>query len=217
MIKADLHIHTNYSFDCKTSFDEVIAGCLKQQINCVAVADHATAEGGLRLKLKAPFYVIVAEEILTPCGEIMGMFLRETIPSPNSVDETIARIRDQGGLVCIPHPFDTLRPSAFHKKDLLPILQSVDVIEVFNARIVTPGASSRARRLAQSYGKPASAGSDAHTSEEIGNAYVEMPGFDGPEDFLRSLKQGKIMGHRASLTVHLASTTAKFFRHAPKE
>ncbi|MEW6141865.1 MAG: PHP domain-containing protein [Chloroflexota bacterium] len=217
MLKADLHIHTQYSFDCSMSFDEVIASCLKRGINCVAIADHATAEGGLSLKLKAPFHVIVAEEVLTPAGEIMGMFLKETIPSPNSVDETIARIRDQGGLVCIPHPFDRLRPSAFSRSNLLPILSKVDVIEAFNSRSLMPGASSRSRRLAQTYGKPASAGSDAHTPGEIGNAYVEMPDFNGPADFLKSLAQGKIIGQRAGLTVHFASTAAKFVKHTPKE
>jgi len=217
MLKADLHIHTNYSFDCHTSLDDVIASCLKRGINCVAIADHATAEGGLILKQKAPFHVIVAEEVLTPSGEIMGMFLKETIPSPNSVDETIARIRDQGGLVCIPHPFDRLRPSAFRRSDLLPILPKVDVIETFNSRSLMPGASSRSRRLAQTYGKPASAGSDAHTPGEIGNAYVEMPEFNGPGDFLKSLARGRIVGRKAGLVVHFASTTAKFIKHTPKE
>jgi len=217
MLKADLHIHTNYSFDCHTSIDEVITACLKRGINCIAVADHATAEGGLMLKQKAPFQVIVAEEVLTPLGEIMGMFLKETIPSPNSVDETIARIRDQGGLVCIPHPFDRLRPSAFRKNDLLPILPMVDVIEAFNSRSLMPGALSRSQRLAQTYGKPASAGSDAHTPQEIGNAYVEMPEFNGPKDFLKSLARGRIVGRKAGLVVHFASTTAKLTKHAPKE
>ncbi len=217
MPKADLHVHTSYSFDCGTSLDDVIASCLKRGITCVAIADHATAEGGLRLKRKAPFTVIVAEEVLTPSGEIMGMFLKETIPSPNSVDETIARIRDQGGLVCVPHPFDRLRPSAFRRNDLLSIIHNIDIIEVFNSRSLMPGASSQSRRLARAYGKPVSAGSDAHTPNEIGNAYVEMSDFTGPGDFLKSLAGGRIVGRKAGLIVHLASTAAKFTGHTPKE
>ena len=88
MLKADLHVHTQYSLDCNTPLEKIVSRCLEIGINCVAISDHGTAEGALKLREMAPFTVIVAEEILTPHGEIMGMFLEKTIPSGLSVAET---------------------------------------------------------------------------------------------------------------------------------
>ena len=153
----------------------------------------------------APFPVIVAEEILTPHGEIMGMFLKETIPSGLPVNEVISQIRAQGGLVCIPHPFDTLRPSALRRNIIEELAEQIDIIEVFNARTLLPRNSTKAQAFAEKYGIPQSAGSDAHTPSEIGNAYVEMPEFNGKDDFLQALEKGKISGHRTSPLVHFAA------------
>ena len=209
MLKADLHVHTTYSVDCTTPLEQIIKRCLKIGINCLAIADHGTIAGALKLKEMAPFPVIVAEEILTPFGEIMGLFLNEAIPGKLSAEETIARIRIQDGLVCIPHPYDRLRFSALEDKTLETIMPQVDIIEVFNARSLSPHASDKARQLAHKYGKFASAGSDAHTASELGHAYVEMPEFNGKDQFLASLTQGRICGHKSNPSVHLASTWAK--------
>ena len=133
LLKADLHIHTEYSPDCNTPLEQIIKRCLEIGINCIAVSDHGTAEGALKMQTIAPFPVIVAEEILTPQGEIVGMFLKETIPSRLSVEQTISRIKAQGGLVCIPHPFDALRRSALDPKTIEKIVEQIDIIEVFNA------------------------------------------------------------------------------------
>jgi predicted metal-dependent phosphoesterase TrpH len=216
LIKADLHVHTAYSMDCSTSLDEIISRCLKLGIGCLAVADHGTVEGALKLKEIAPFTVIVAEEVLTPYGEIMGMFLSEGVPSRLSVEETLDRIKAQHGLVCIPHPYDNIRPSSFKDTEKLEaIMPFVDVIEVFNARSLFPGSRGRAQWLANKFGKATSAGSDAHTASEIGNAYVEMPQFSNKDEFLKSLAQGKICGHKSSPLVHLASTRNKLKKHTP--
>ena len=205
LLKADLHIHTEYSMDCSTSLDQVINRCLERGINCVAIADHGTTEGALKMQSQAPFPVIVAEEILTPHGEIMGMFLKETIPSGLSVEKTISEIKAQDALVCIPHPFDTLRPSALGGKILAEIIDYVDIIEVFNSRAIFPRRSPQAQSFAQKYGLPGSAGSDAHTPYEIGNAYVEMPEFRDKDEFLQSLAQGKVFGHRSNPLCHFSS------------
>ena len=211
MLKADLHIHTLYSMDCATSLEQVITRCLETGINCLAVADHGTITGALKIKKIAPFPIIIAEEILTPSGEIMGMFLIEEIPSRLSVEETIKRIKAQDALVCIPHPYDNLRQSAFNNgKALEQIMPFVDIVEVFNARTLMPGNRTRAQRLAQKFGKLASAGSDAHTASEIGNTYIEMPEFKDKKEFLKSLAQGRIFGHKSNPLVHLASTRNKF-------
>lgn len=218
MLKADLHVHTLYSMDCASSLDQVLARCLEIGINCLAVADHGNISGALKMQEIAPFPIIIAEEILTPRGEIMGMFLSEEIPSRLSVEETIKRIKAQNGLVCIPHPCDKLRLSAFNNgKALEEIMPFVDIIEVFNARSLLPGSQTRARRLAQKFGKLASAGSDAHTASEIGNTYIEMPEFNGRDEFRQSLAQGQIFGHKSNPLVHLASTRNKFRKNVPQK
>ena len=209
MIKADLHIHTCYSIDCLTPLEQIVERCLKLGINCIAVADHNTIAGALKLKEIAPFKVIVAEEVLTPVGEIMGLFLSEKIPRGLPPQETISRIRGQGGLVAIPHPFGRSLPWNTNMLTSAEVLSQVDIIEAFNSRTPFSRGNARAWNLAKEQGKATSAGSDAHTLGEIGRTYVEMPEFDGPDDFLNSLAQGKIFGQKSSYLVHFASTWAR--------
>jgi predicted metal-dependent phosphoesterase TrpH len=209
LLKADLHIHTEYSMDCNTPLEKIVSRCLEIGVNCVAICDHGTAEGALKMRDIAPFPIIVAEEILTPYGEIMGMFLEETIPSGLSVEETLSRIRAQGALVCIPHPFDIFRQSALRNHIIEEIAEQIDIIEIFNARTLPPQNSAKALAFASKYGMAKSAGSDAHTLYEIGNAYVEMPEFNGRDDFLQALEKGKIYGHRTNPFIHFASMWTK--------
>lgn len=209
MLKADLHIHTEYSMDCNTPLEQVINRCLETGINCIAVADHGTTEGALKMQSIAPFPVIIAEEVLTTHGEIMGLFLKETIPSGQSVEKTISQIRAQGGLVNIPHPFDMLRHSALDGRIIEEIVEHIDTIEVFNARCILLRSSIKAQIFAEKYGIPKSAGSDAHTLQEIGNAYVEMPEFNGRDDFLDALEKGKISGRRTNPLIHFNSLWAR--------
>ena len=213
MIKADLHIHTCYSIDCLTPLEQIVERCLKLGINCIAVADHNTIAGALKLREIAPFKVIVAEEILTPVGEIMGLFLGEEVSQRLSPQETISRIRSQGGLVAIPHPFGRSLPWNANILTSTEVLSQVDIIETFNSRTPFSSSIAKARKLAEEQGKAASAGSDAHTLGEIGRAYVEMPEFDGPDDFLNSLAQGKIFGQKSSYLAHFASTWARIRKH----
>jgi hypothetical protein len=209
LLKADLHIHTEYSSDCNTPLEKIINRCLEIGINCIAISDHGTAEGALKMQGLAPFKVIVAEEILTPHGEIMGMFLKETIPSGLSVEQTISQIRAQGGLVCIPHPFDTFRQSALDAKMIEGIVDQIDAIEVFNSRTILLRDLTKAQAFAQKYSIHGSASSDAHTLGEIGNAYVEMAEFNGRDDFLQALRTGKIVGHRTNPLIHFSSLAQK--------
>ena len=213
MIKADLHVHTCYSIDCLSPLEQIIERCLELGINCIAVADHNTIAGALKLRGIAPFKIIVAEEVLTPVGEIMGLFLSEEVPKGLSPQETISRIRSQGGLVAIPHPFGRALPWNANMLTSTEVLSQVDIIEAFNSRTPFSNSIAKARKLAKEQGKVASAGSDAHTLGEIGRAYVEMPEFDGPDDFLNSLAQGKIFGQRSSYLAHFASTWARIRKH----
>ena len=195
--------------DCNAPLDKIINRCLEIGINCIAVADHGTIEGALKMQSIAPFTVIVAEEILTPHGEIIGMFLKEGIPSCLSISETISRIKAQDALVCIPHPFGMFRGLNLDRGKLEEMVEQIDFIEVFNARSLLRRSSTQAQTFAHKYGLPGSAGSDAHTIGEIGNAYVEMPEFNGKGDFLQALGKGKTFGHRANFLVHFSSVLAK--------
>jgi hypothetical protein len=192
--------------DCTMSLEQIIARCLEVGINCLGVADHNTIAGALKIKEMAPFLIIVGEEILTLDGEIIGFFLSREIPSKLSVTETVAQIKAQGGLVCIPHPYDRLRLSVFRDRVFEDIMPQVDIIEAFNARSLSSVSSKRAWKMAQKYGKRTSAGSDAHTLPEIGNAYVEMPDFNNKDEFLASLAKGKISGNKSNPTAHVVST-----------
>ncbi len=209
MLKADFHIHSRYSMDCNTSLDQIIHTCQKKGINCIALADHGAIEGALKLKKIAPFYVIVAEEILTTRGEIMGMFLTELIPSGLSLEESIRRIKEQGGLFCAQHPFDKFRSDSLKADTMDEICGQIDLVEVFNARNPLMSSCRQASQFASEHHLPGSAGSDAHCAFEIGNAYIEMPEFKGISDFLTSLHQGKVFGHRASPVTHLYSMWAR--------
>ena len=209
MLKADLHIHTECSMDCSTPAEKIIKRCRELGINCIAIADHGTAEGALKMQKSAPFQVIVAEEMLTTQGEIMGMFLKETIPSGLTPAETIKRIRAQGGLVNIPHPYDKVRGSALKEWVIDEIVKEIDLMEVLNARSASPENVERVRAFTVRNKIVQGAGSDAHSVNEIGNAYVIMPEFSGKDEFLKSLAKGEIFGHRSSPLVHLSSTLAK--------
>lgn len=195
--------------DCSTSLEKIIKRCRESGINCIAIADHGTAEGALKMHKMAPFPVIVAEEMLTTQGEIMGMFLKETIPSGLTPQETIKRIRAQGGLVNIPHPYDKVRGSALKDWVIDEIAADIDLMEVLNARSVNAENIEKVRNFAAKHKIVQSAGSDAHSVQEIGNAYVVMPEFNGKDEFLKSLAKGEIFGHKASPLVHLYSTMAK--------
>jgi predicted metal-dependent phosphoesterase TrpH len=193
--------------------EQIVERCLEIDIDCIAVADHNTIAGALKLREIAPFRVIVAEEILTPVGEIMGFFLSEEVSRGLSLQETISQIRSQGGLVGIPHPFGRSLPWNTNLLASAEVLSQVDIIETFNSRTPFSNSNARACKLAKEQGKAASAGSDAHTLGEIGRAYVEMPEFDGPDDFLASLAQGIIFGQKSSYLAHFASTWARIRKH----
>jgi len=207
LIRADLHIHTCYSIDCCTSLEELVKHCLEAGINCLAVTDHDTIAGALKLREIAPFKIIIGEEISTSAGDLIGLFLNEEIPPALSPQETIARIKSQGGLADIPHPFGRW-PGYNCKKLRAPeIISRVDIIEVSNSATLLPS-SRKAWNLALKYNLAPSAGSDAHTLGEIGKAYVEIAEFDSPADFLVSLSQGSIFGRKSGLLAHLTSAWA---------
>ena len=209
MLKADFHIHTKYSLDCHTELEDIIERCRTLGINCINVCDHNAVEGALKLKEIAPFKVIVAEEILTHNGEVMGMFLKKHIASGIPIEKAIDAIKEQGGLVAIPHPFDPMRGLRLKAEEFDKLAPRIDIIEVFNARCPFGKADIKARNYAKQHNLPGTAGSDAHTIGEIGNVLVTLPDFNSPQEFLVALKEAGIQGKRSSPFVHFHSTIAK--------
>ncbi|MGD0116144.1 MAG: PHP domain-containing protein [Dehalococcoidia bacterium] len=211
-LKADLHLHTNYSPDSLITPEGLVARCLKIGINCIAVTDHNALDGALAVQSMAPFRVIAAEEIKTTEGEVIGFFLRERISPGLSPEETVRQIKTQGGLVGVPHPFDRLRREPLRQSALERVLPQIDIIEAFNARVTVGSDNARAAAFAAEHGLTCSAGSDAHSLLEVGRACVEMDDFETPQEFLESLRKGKIDGKCSSPLVHAISTWAKLRR-----
>jgi len=208
-MKVDLHAHTHFSRDGVTSPQTFVRRYQQAGIDAVAVSDHNNVDGALAVQAIAPFHVIVSEEVRTCEGEIIGYFLRENIRKGMTPEETVAAIRAQGGLVCVPHPFDTIRREPLRTPALLRILTDVDIIEVFNSRTILRRDNDRARRFALEHNKLMSAGTDAHSPWEIGLAWTEVPPFEGPADFLAALGKGTVHGRTAFVGVHAISTWAK--------
>ncbi len=217
LLRADLHVHTRHSIDSYMSYEQLISACQAKGINCIGVADHGTTLGAREMSKNSPLKIIICEEVRTPHGEIMGMFLQKDIPDRIPLDEAVKRIRDQDGLICIPHPYDMVRPSAFRNSKVLEELaDDVDIIEVYNSRSIFPGTEKRALSLARRHGKLISAGSDAHSPSELGYAIVEMNEFNGPQEFLSSLKNATIHARKSSVLMHLLSVTARVDKNINK-
>lgn len=213
MPRVDLHSHTRYSPDSRLRFEEIAQACEQAGIDVLATTDHHTAEGALALRdwvagqPDVDLHVIVGEEVMTDQGEIIGLYLQETIPSPCTLDEALDAVRDQGGLFLLEHPFDHLR----HGLQDLSYQVEPDIVEVFNARTRLDGANRKALALAEETGAAMCACSDAHTAGEFGAAYTEVPAFDPaePKELLAALREGTRHETRSPIWVSVHSTVAK--------
>jgi predicted metal-dependent phosphoesterase TrpH len=210
-MRADLHCHTLASRDSLSTTAEVVAGCRRAGIDCLAITDHNRLTQLETDELR----IILAEEIMTSAGEIIGLFLSQEIPAGLAPLETIARIKAQGGIVYLPHPFDHFRRSSrMDPAALREIAPYVDAVEGLNARNLWAKDDRHARSWAAERKLPLGAGSDAHTPREIGTAYVEMDDFASPADFLESLRKARIRGRNSPFWVHFFSVWAKWTKHS---
>jgi hypothetical protein len=200
LIDVDLHMHTDHSYDCATPVEVLLAEARARGLGAIAITDHNEVSGALEARAKADgIKVIVAEEVKTADqGEVIGLFIEEKIPRGLSLGETIAEIKRQGGLVYVPHPFDRLH-SVPDYEHLLGVLDDVDAIEVFNPRVAISEFNEEAVRFAAKYRIPAGAGSDAHVPQGLGSVRIRMREFDGPQEFLQSLRDADIVRNPASL------------------
>jgi predicted metal-dependent phosphoesterase TrpH len=201
-IVCDLHSHTSWSFDCTIEPSELVDHAHAQGLGAIAVTDHNAFGGALaaaQLAADRPLVVIPGAEIKTDRqGEVIGLFLTDEIPPGMPFEDTIAAIRDQGGLVYLPHPFDRMHtipdPSTLHRH-----LAGIDVFEVFNARLLFDAYNDEALRFARKYNLTMGAGSDAHVLQGVGTGAVRMRAFEGPEEFLISLRRAEVLRRPKSL------------------
>jgi predicted metal-dependent phosphoesterase TrpH len=201
-ITADLHMHTSWSGDCSTDVRDLLDHAEREELGAIAVTDHNVFGGALEaveLARDRELIVIPGEEVKTDeQGEVIGLFLHEEIPRGMTFADTIAAIREQGGLVYVPHPFDRMHaipdPITLHRH-----LSEIDVLEVYNARLLRDSFNDEALRFARKYGLLAGAGSDAHVLQGVGTGALRMRRFDGPEEFLLSLRTAEVLRRPKSL------------------
>ncbi len=216
LIDVDLHMHTDHSGDCATPVEVLLATAREQGLGAIAVTDHNEISGALEARRQAlesssthpagggggvgpPLKVIVAEEVKTADqGEVIGLFIEQKIPRGLTLEETVAEIKRQGGLVYVPHPFDRMHAVPDYEH-LLKILDDVDAIEVFNPRVAIGAFNEEAVRFAAKYRIVAGAGSDSHVAQGLGSVRIRMRDFDGPTEFLQSLRDADILTRPTSL------------------
>lgn len=201
-IDVDLHMHTNHSHDCATPPEVLLETARVQGLGAIAVTDHNVVSGAHAAAEIAEDYgvkLIIGEEVKTKDqGEVIGLFINEQIPKGVTLQEAIADIKRQGGLVYVPHPFDRMH-SVPDYKNLLEVLEDIDLIEVFNPRVAFSAFNDEAARFAAKYRIVAGAGSDSHVAQGLGSVRINMYDFDGPEEFLESLREADIARSPSSL------------------
>ncbi len=207
----DLHCHTAASFDSRSRPRDVVRRAFERGLTHLAITDHERLEGALEARSLAPpgLVVLVGEEIRTADGDLIGLFLEAPIPSGRSAQATIAAIREQGGLVGIPHPFDRWRGSLGRRTWLREIVGLVDWVEVHNARALFR-ANARAAAFAAEHGLPGVAVSDAHTLLEVGVASTIVEGDPStPEGLLAALRTASLVTGRGAFVARLATPLAR--------
>jgi hypothetical protein len=201
-IAVDLHLHTDWSHDCSIATEDLLEHAQRIGLGGIAVTDHNAFGGALEaveLARSRELVVIPGEEIKTDGqGEVIGLFLESEIPRGLPFADTITAIREQGGLVYLPHPFDRMHaipdPTTLHRH-----LAEIDVFEVFNARLLRESFNDEALRFARKYRLLQGAGSDAHVLQGVGTGAMRMRRFEGPEEFLLSLRSAEVLRRPKSL------------------
>lgn len=209
-IKIDLHMHTCVSKDAGLHPAAVIKIAKERGLDKICITDHNSIEGALAAQKIEPEFVIVGEEILTEHGEILAFFVSEWVPPGLSHRETIERLRAQGAVISVSHPFDRHRNQPWTEAQLEAVLPHLDAIEGFNARAVHAQDNEKAMAFAAAHNLPVTAGSDAHTGMEIGAAYLQMAAFTSAQEFRAGLPEAKICGKLSPAWVHLFSTVNKW-------
>jgi predicted metal-dependent phosphoesterase TrpH len=214
-IRIDLHLHTWASYDCLSDPARILARADQLGIRRIAVTDHNRLDLATQLHRRYPERIIPGEEVRTREGiDLIGFYISRQIPKGTPAREACRLIREEGGVIYLPHPFAKGKGgSGRFAEELAPL---VDVVEVFNARMHPGRLNGPAEDLARRHGKLMGAGSDAHTVGEVGGAWVELPAHaNEPQALLLALAQGRVWGRTGPVWLHLASTWAKIRKVLP--
>lgn len=214
----EFHCHTSpYSRDAGAKLDTIVRRCRERGVRGIAITDHDETEGAFRLRSMAPDWldVVIGEEINTSAGEIIGIFLKEKIPPGLSPEETLARIRRQGGISVVPHPFDRFRHKVLDPLELERNIDGIDAIEIFNARNLLEADNIKASDFARRFDKPVICASDAHFIGEYGRTVMEAIDWKSPASFMQSLDRVNFRMKKSSVFFHALTKYAKL-RNRPK-
>jgi len=220
LIKVDMHCHTLLSKDSLNDPRKLVDTAAARGLGALCVTDHNALAAALAMSRlpDLPIKIIPSEEVKSKEGEIIGYYLTELVPKGLTPEETAKRIRAQGGLVAIPHPFDSLRTgSRIQTPALVRLVDAglVDILEVLNARSIDPEDNKKALEFARAHGLAMSAGSDAHSLVEVGRAYADVTAFAGAQQFLEALRNGSIHGTLSNKFIHITSTLARVAKAIP--
>lgn len=185
-MRVDLHLHSRYSHDSSTSLEALIERAGECELDRIALTDHNTAEGALKLATMAPELTIVGEEAKTREGEIIGLFITSRIPPWLRPEEAMDLIHEMGGLTYVPHPLDRNR-SHYRSERIVELADRIDIIETYNPWCEA-AANRAAAELAADLGKVTATGSDSHGILEMGRSWMEMDPYEGVSDFLEKLR-----------------------------
>lgn len=195
-VRVDLHNHTRFSSDGRLAPGELLELAAEAGIACVAVTDHDVIDGALECLSLAERSadlprVIPGIEISTRSGEIIALYVTERVPSGLSVEETAIAVRERGGLVYLPHPFDRLRRAAITSEAREEAAALADIVEVRNGRTLRRSFDDAALALAARLGKTMGAGSDAHYAAEVGLCYMNVSEVPERDTLLDLLRRGR--------------------------
>jgi len=188
-VRIDLHLHSRYSHDGRSTLEELIERCAECGLDRIALTDHNTVEGALALAEIAPDLAIVGEEAKTREGEVIGLFITRRLPPYMRAEDVMDMIHEMGGLTYVPHPLDRHR-SNFTTERMLELADRIDIVETYNAWC-EPAENQAAARLAKDLEKVSATGSDAHAASELGRSWMEIDDYTTPQDFLEKLRTAR--------------------------
>ena len=203
----DLHTHSSYSFDSLARPEDMVRVAVRRGLTHLAITDHDRLEGAFRARDAAgeELTVIVGEEIRTRQGDLIGLYLERVVPPGLDLSEAIAAVHEQGGLAGLPHPFDRIRgvgKAAGREALLARLVDQLDFVEAWNARVLGGSANARAAEFAHHHGLPGVASSDSHSLLEVGVACTIVGGpVRTPGELRTALTHATLMTGRATYFV----------------